>query len=252
MVSGVDGPYDKDRATRWLGYLTTGNRGEVDRLCSRRVSGGFAHHNDLIDLFNILVKDKDNVINRLFMGRLGIGNKHLARFRFMTEGECEKSPNAGGFYNIVNNVIAIRPKYDELTTLNIIGHEYAHNWQFKGGTLEAFNTKYYGGLLLLEGFAEWVAYKIMGFYASYPSMDQIDKRRHDEYGEGFDLFLWIEEHYGVEGIMNFASSRPPIPLEELLRSSGLLDVIEQISGERKKWPTDIEDFSQKTSSMNSH
>ena len=77
--------------------------------------------------------------------------------------------------------------------LQVAAHEYAHPWQGE-------NCPILRDLLVHEGFAEWVAYKVLDYYGYSHNQERMIARQ-DIYGQGLRWALEIENKYGVEGLL---------------------------------------------------
>jgi len=107
-----------------------------------------------------------------------------------------------------DNVKILSP-LPEARALQVIAHEYGHNWEFDpGGSNISFQVTGseipFGGKLISEGFAEWVAFKICDHLALIDEARAIDMRVDDEYGEGFDFLNWVENTLpaGYQGVID--------------------------------------------------
>lgn len=147
--------------------------------------------------------------------------------------ETCSSPNARGTYK--GDIVEIKYGLPEADAVEVIAHEYAHNWEFDppdgninseltGGSIP------YGGKLVSEGFADWIAYKVLDFFGLVDYMKGIDLREGDEYGDGFDLISHIERQiggfYGVIDFLKTAKCRDPetgieFNFQQILEASGL-------------------------------
>lgn len=78
--------------------------------------------------------------------------------------------------------------------LQIAAHEFAHAWQ--GENCPVLREE-----LVHEGFAEWVAYKVLGLYGYKQQQSQMTQRN-DIYGKGLNWALAIDSKYGVEGVID--------------------------------------------------
>ncbi len=76
--------------------------------------------------------------------------------------------------------------------LQVAAHEYAHAWQGE-------NCPLLKDLLAREGFAEWVAYRVLGVYGYTHGQERM-RSRVDIYGQGLAWMLDIEASQGVEGV----------------------------------------------------
>jgi hypothetical protein len=235
---------DKAQLTLWLGYLT-GKAKEAEHLVERRsVAVGVSELEDLRSFYNMIVEHekedhkKVSIFHRLFLGQLDLDLKRKPRA--LAEIQFLDGATGGvlGVYIPKFNRIELKRKMPELQFIMVLGHEYAHNWQEQSGRWKPPKkiSKYYGGLLLIEGFAEWVAYKLMGFYASNESMEIKDMRKYDEYGEGLDFLRYVEEQYGMAGVMGLATGNPPEKdTHLLLQKSGVYDRILENEKKNIKW-----------------
>ena len=58
----------------------------------------------------------------------------------------------------------------------VVAHEYAHNWQFINNNMHGnllSNDLPYGGKIFIEGFALWVAFRVMDFYGLHENMSNV-------------------------------------------------------------------------------
>lgn len=84
--------------------------------------------------------------------------------------------------------------------LGTLAHELAHAWQ----TEQSLHLK---DALVREGFAEWVAYRILIARGLTPLAERAT-RRDDVYGRGLRHFLNIENRLGYAGVIKRASGQP--------------------------------------------
>jgi len=150
-----------------------------------------------------------------------------------------------------NNLVKIVPSLREDLALEVIAHEYAHNWEFDPGASK-MNSKLLekdiplDGKLYLEGFAQWVAFKSLDFYglssrmATDIAFRSIDAPS-DEYGDGFTILNFLENIVGFNGVLQFikegevkAPNGEIITSEVLLKKSGFWDKYIQTRNEREK------------------
>ena len=78
-----------------------------------------------------------------------------------------------------------------------LAHELTHFWQKR-------NCPNPQALVLLEGFAEWTAYKLAEHNALHRAM--LSKRRNvaEPYHTGFHAFLGLEQKIGIQGVIKYA------------------------------------------------
>jgi hypothetical protein len=77
--------------------------------------------------------------------------------------------------------------------LQVAAHEYAHAWQGE-------NCPLLRDTLIHEGFAEWLAYHVIGYYG-YTQGQEHMLARQDVYGNGLRLALEVEARDGVAGVL---------------------------------------------------
>ena len=82
----------------------------------------------------------------------------------------------------------------QIVLLEVIAHEYAHAWQSE-------NCFHDAPAEIQEGFAEWVAYKLLQGWGCLRRSDRM-LRREDLYGNGLKLMLEWERQVGEAGVFN--------------------------------------------------
>jgi hypothetical protein len=81
----------------------------------------------------------------------------------------------------------------QILMIQIMAHEYAHAWQGE-------NCPLLRDPVTREGFAEWVAYKVLQVMGARKKM-AVMERRGDLYGEGLRKMRGIEERQGAEAVL---------------------------------------------------
>ena len=136
-------------------------------------------------------------------------------------------------------LIQVIENLSEAAATETIAHEYAHNWAAENMVidLDSFPPEYkrnkessdFLKKIVIEGFAQWAAFKVMDFYGLEGNMADIHLRKYDEYGEGFQAFYWLEDHYGFQAVLDFvktgnfsAGEGKAWGLNEILSASGRL------------------------------
>jgi hypothetical protein len=77
--------------------------------------------------------------------------------------------------------------------LQVAAHEYAHAWQGE-------NCPIFDDMRANEGFAEWVAYRIIGYFGYHDSQERMLARQ-DDYGQGLKWALNLEQSHGPQSVM---------------------------------------------------
>ena len=102
-----------------------------------------------------------------------------------------------------NQSIHVLSHLTEARASAVLAHELAHAWQ-------AENCPEDQGTRLREGFAEWVAWKLLE-RQDYDAEREVISSRTDEYGLGFRLFAQLEQRQGVDGVLWYARSASGSP-----------------------------------------
>ena len=89
--------------------------------------------------------------------------------------------------------IYVQTGLPRLLFLQVAAHEYAHAWQ--GENIPTLRDG-----LVHEGFAEWVAYSVLGFYGYRQGQERMLKRQ-DLYGQGLRWALDEEATHGYRGVI---------------------------------------------------
>jgi hypothetical protein len=90
--------------------------------------------------------------------------------------------------------IYIQTGLPRLLFIQIAAHEYAHAWQGE-------NCPMLRDLLVHEGFAEWVAYRVVAHYGYQRGLDRM-RSRQDVYGEGLRWALDLEQRQGPPAVLD--------------------------------------------------
>jgi len=84
----------------------------------------------------------------------------------------------------------------------VAAHEWAHAWQME-------NCPLVRDVLVVEGFAEWVAYKVLQAMGAVKKMALMTARP-DLYGEGLRLMLGRETREGLSGVLALCAAQPHV------------------------------------------
>jgi hypothetical protein len=94
--------------------------------------------------------------------------------------------------------IYIQTGLPKMLFLQVAAHEFAHAWQGE-------NCPILSDVALHEGFAEWVAYHVLGAYGYSYGLERLQSRT-DIYGRGLKRVLDIEARQGIEGVFRACRS----------------------------------------------
>lgn len=81
--------------------------------------------------------------------------------------------------------------------IQVAAHEFAHAWQGE-------NCPLLRDPLIREGFAEWVAYRMLGAYG-FTAQQKLMRSRNDLYGKGLIWALDLEENSGTQAVVETCS-----------------------------------------------
>jgi len=236
-----DPPYE----VTTLSYLLNGCHYCQKKKLSQSFKEDFIQNNkpDLIDIIlfkkgepqedNFLLsqakKWKLNIFN-LFNGKLDIDIANPVEVSFFANAP----DGIAGTFN--GEGIKIRKNLCESDFIMVLAHEYGHNWESESMSSKVkFEGCELGETLIMEGFSEWLAFKVCDFYGLKNQINSIDLSYVDyakgnEYGWGFKLLYWIEENLGgYFSVINFMKNGE---IEYLDQSYTIHDIIEK-SGWKK-------------------
>jgi hypothetical protein len=166
---------------------------------------------------------EDGLWKRLFANYMPLDAAWLSKASWMTEADKAAHPNAAGLYRHADNTVLVDRGYCHDLTIEIIVHEYVHNWQFRSADfdLQRFTrsddaqqfmaVKGYSNLII-EGHATWAEHIFRfhrGLGASYTPTDE---RRWDAYKTGFFLIEGIVGAFGAAGLYRWLSGKDGPPL----------------------------------------
>lgn len=105
-----------------------------------------------------------------------------------------------GVFDPKEKVVKVIDGLKKRDAIQIIAHEYTHNYEYEKNLLKKDDQL---NELLMEGFAQWISFKIMFFYGLVENMREIKLREFDKYGLGFNLLYWLEKKVGFYGVIDF-------------------------------------------------
>jgi len=190
------------------------------------------------------------VIPKLFKTKLEMTINNLADVHI--DGDRFTNTNVVGLYALGGNQIYITDKLTEAFCVQILAHELAHNWQFTGNIHSSMLSEELpaNGLIVIEGFAEWVSYKICDLLGLHEQMKGIDLLKIDggryiqpdgssaqvsqnEYSVGFQFIHWIETTvtgaFGLIELMKTGSTPTWLKTEP----QNILKLLQRFSQSRK-------------------
>lgn len=151
------------------------------------------------------------IIRRIFSDRLGLDldDTELPGCQWLGNDQVQKG--VLGQYSAKDNLFAIAKGLREWRGLQVYGHEFFHVLQVRLAGLMSPTliepSLPQGGKLFIEGAAVWAESHILDAFAIRGMLSAVSLRQGDEYGEGFQLFKWIEEHLGgVPAAMSFLAT----------------------------------------------
>jgi hypothetical protein len=118
-----------------------------------------------------------------------------AQVEKMQPGLAHEADRVLGVYvrNGRHRTIYVQNGLPRILLAQVISHEWGHAWQME-------NCPLVRNILIVEGFAEWLAYKVLQAMGAVKKMALMTARR-DLYGEGLRLMLSRETREGVSGVV---------------------------------------------------
>jgi len=203
------------------------------------------HRNEKMELAEQISRIKNEIVEFIFPHKLDLFIKEVASLRVVDSLHA----SVIGTYNPSNNEVQVlKAKEEEIIT--VLAHEYAHNWQWKGEPSMAQNlmdpneVPYFNGKLFIEGFAQFIEYKVADYYGFQRVMKEIHFRHYDEYSEGFQVLIWIQDNFGSNKVYEFIRSghliidNKEISLDEMLERSNVKNRLTDLEEKYKTNPPD--------------
>ena len=88
--------------------------------------------------------------------------------------------------------IYVQSDLPQILTIEVMAHEHAHAWQ-------AENCPWLRDTLVIEGFAEWAAYRVLTILGAGKKAALMEERT-DIYGQGLQLMLALERQGGAAAV----------------------------------------------------
>lgn len=83
--------------------------------------------------------------------------------------------------------------------LGTAAHEFTHAWQTE-------NCPPDQNLITKEGFADWVAYKVLQFDGAINTSQGIFYRSDPVYGQGFKTMIQLDDKSGIQAVINYVKT----------------------------------------------
>lgn len=137
---------------------------------------------------------------------------------FFTEDLLEQYPGCAGLCDSSKKIVYTL-ELNECNLVEVLAHEYTHNWQFEDNLdkdFEFFNIYdiddskniLFAGKIFLEGQAMYGATKVLDFYGLDKSINSMYSRTYFQYKEGMKLLIYLEKLYGLKRLLEILKKRP--------------------------------------------
>jgi hypothetical protein len=176
------------------------------KLSDGRVFCGHCHSTGVFSLHDakVLYEESKDIISRTLGLDLNIPTALVLVDRDQLSEVIQKQSNGSSYLDIEKTMgiyarrgmkrgIYVQTGLPRLLFLQVASHEYAHAWQGE-------NCPLLHDTLVHEGFAEWVAYKVLGFYGYKDQMTRM-RARDDIYGRALQWALGVEVQAGELGLI---------------------------------------------------
>jgi len=176
------------------------------KLSDGRVFCGHCHSTGVFSLQEAksLYEESKNIISQTLGLELNIPTALVLVDRDQLTEVIQKQSNGSSDLDIEKTMgiyarrgmkrgIYVQTGLPRLLFLQVASHEYAHAWQGE-------NCPLLQNSLVLEGFAEWVAYRVLEYYGYKDQMTRM-KARDDIYGQGLHWALGVEVQSGELGVI---------------------------------------------------
>jgi hypothetical protein len=219
----------------------------LGRVLAIDTTSTIKHRTESIELSEVVHQLAEHLYDYVFPHKLDMNIGEPAEAVVILPDEAHEELRGRCYYSMAENRVCVLPcRHDQMMTT--LAHEYAHNWQRKGtapmssALMDAAHVPYFDGKLFIEGFAQWVEYKVAEYYEMRWDLDQIQFHHYDEYSEGFQVLRWIEQQAGSGKVMEFIRSGElvlngeSVDLERMIRESGVQARLRDAERRYKKEP----------------
>lgn len=193
-------------AIRYLGGILKKEE-EADKLVSWR-NEGLNSDTDTEKLDSIKIQSL-NILKKKAM--MEIKNPYMQRF--FTPHDKEEYGDYAGICDPKKGQVMVVEKKTEEDTLEIISHEYAHNWQFEGNLnpiFTYFNVEdiddpkniIFAGDIFREGQAVFATIKVLDYFGIDRKSISLKGYNINQYKYGANLVLYLENIYGYKKLLD--------------------------------------------------
>lgn len=183
------------------------NLGYSRRLCPDCASVAIFTHKQLAYVYQDAVaqlRSMGIIITRTVDNLTIMDQKTLEMSYYNTKSkEYVPSGGVGGFYSFSSNERGSASRIFVLDGLSyekalaVVSHELTHAWQVDNCPMDQ-------RLVYKEGFAQWVAYKVMLNKGYTDEANLLLSSKDPVYGEGLRFMINVEAYYGVNGAIDYA------------------------------------------------
>ncbi|MEO0129907.1 MAG: Zn-binding domain-containing protein, partial [candidate division WOR-3 bacterium] len=234
---------DKSSIIEFLGNVLNKTQ-EASKYITRKFQG--------ISDMDTLQEIKNKSIN-ILKRKAEMSIKTVCNHRFFTDDDINQHPGWAGYCDYTNKIVAVLQGFPEADLLEIVAHEYTHNWQKEDNlnqVLKHFNAYdiddksniLFGGKLFSEGQAMYGAMKVLDYFGLNEKIIAIirgARASSDEYSEGAKLMWYLEGKYGLVNLLNILKTGKMIDgtditpdiLEDWYMNSGVYNGIVQAGTE---------------------
>ncbi|MCL5774443.1 MAG: protein DA1 [Firmicutes bacterium] len=113
---------------------------------------------------------------------------------------CDRQIYVNGIIEARNPVICVIYGLPKDEMFDVVAHEFGHAWYFENCPPNQSEE-------IVEGFAQWVAYKEMIIKGDYNREINIQLKRDDVYGTGLRKFISIENSGGISAVLKYVKAQ---------------------------------------------
>lgn len=170
--------------------------------CKSCYDNALLKHDDLVDISNKVIRLLEK---HFYMNIPKIDHLILTDLKGLRRQKKWTSRNTKGIFINKNGErsIYILRGISKNYAIGTITHELAHFWQNNNG-IRSDDIKF------IEGFAEWVSYKVYTKLKLFKQIEAMESNKYDEYTIGLGKFRELESQVGVKGVFNYVKTHKHI------------------------------------------